>query len=511
MCTRSFPPCQSPSSSQHSRAIKPGAAGQERSSGTELGGAERRDCPGAGRSQPAAAEAGRRGQRGAGCHRRLARAAGGNLEVPPPPPQEGPGLAAPSGLREPFPATERRSDAGESAGKSRCAGTREQPYLSSALPLLFFFEEGCAGKRRPGFVRGRRGTLPATQVSAFPPPIPAGRRPGRWLAQCAGAAARAPALGSRSRREKGRQGARVPRPGAACPEPPEMRRDSRLGTCGEGWTERGSAVMGGRAPCLPRARIAPVRAVREPQREPGAAPLRTPGVSARVRRAQEPSVSARPGLRRTSSLPAPQLLRPSRLHPSVPAAQPIRRSVPWPARGGVVASPPCPRPSWSAPGSRSSAPTAQQCAGGEWGGPVLRAEGGGGAVSLSSAPSVHTTRPSCSLNRWPREGKLCSQILSRSGKLGGLRGCWKPRRRGESICLHLDVSDPTVNWTVALTSVSGIWRGGAGGRERVCVCVCVFLSEAEVQGPAAPARRRRRAPPPVFAGRAQRHRATQRC
>ena len=222
-----------------------------------MGGAERRDCPGAGRSQPAAAEAGRRGQRGAGCHRRLARAAGGNLEVPPPPPQEGPGLAAPSGLREPFPATERRSDEGESAGKSLCAGTREQPYLSSALPLLFFFEEGCAGKRRPGFVRGRRGTLPATQVSAFPPPIPAGRRPGRWLAQCAGAAARAPALGSRSRREKGRQGARLPRPGAACPEPPEMRRDSRLGTCGEGWTERGSAVMGGRAPCLPRGQDRP--------------------------------------------------------------------------------------------------------------------------------------------------------------------------------------------------------------------------------------------------------------
>ena len=200
-------------------------------------------------------------------------------------------------------------------------------------------------------------------------------------------------------------------------------------------------------------------------------------MSARVRRAQEPSVSARPGLRRTSSLPAPQLLRPSRFHPSVPAAQPIRRSVPWPARGGVVDSPPCPRPSWSAPGSRSSAPTAQQCAGGEWGGPVLRAEGGGGAVSLSSAPSVHTTRPSCSLNRWPREGKLCSQILSRSGKLGGLRGCWKPRRRGESICLHLDVSDPTVNWTVALTSVSGIWRGGAGGRERVCVCVCSLVRQ----------------------------------
>ncbi|XP_055415281.1 uncharacterized protein LOC129636031 [Bubalus kerabau] len=112
--------------------------------------------------------AGRRGQRGAGCHRRLARAAGGNLEVPPPPPQEGPGLAAPSGLREPFPATQRRSDAGESVGKSRCAGTREQPYLSSALPLLFFFEEGCAGERRPGSVRGRRGTLPATQVQTVP-------------------------------------------------------------------------------------------------------------------------------------------------------------------------------------------------------------------------------------------------------------------------------------------------------------------------------------------------------
>lgn len=28
------------------------------------------------------------------------------MEVPPPPPREGPGLAAPSGLREPFPATE---------------------------------------------------------------------------------------------------------------------------------------------------------------------------------------------------------------------------------------------------------------------------------------------------------------------------------------------------------------------------------------------------------------------
>lgn len=338
----------------------------------------------------------------------------------------------------PFPPPSRRSDAGESAGKSRCAGTREQPYLSSALPLLFFFEEGCAGERRTGSGRGRRGILPVTQVSAFPPPIPplfpAGRRPGRWLAQCAGAAARAPALGSRSRREKARKGARLARPGAACLEPPGMRRDSRLGTCGEGWTERGSAVMGGRAPCLPRARIAPVRAVREPQREPGAAPLRTPGVSARVRRAHEPLVSARPGLRWTSSLPAPELLRPSRLHPSALSAQPIRRSVPWPARRCCRHSPPCPRPSWSAPGSRSSAPTAQQRAGGELGGPVLRAEGGGGGVSLCSAPSVHTasvhtTRPACSLNRWPREWKLCSQILARSGKLprslwetGGLPG-----------------------------------------------------------------------------------------
>lgn len=71
---------------------------------------------------------------------------------------------------------------------------------------------------------------------------------------------------------------------------------------------------------------------------------------------------------------------------------------------------------------------------------------------------------------------LYSQILARSGKLGGLWGCWKPRKRGESICLHLGVSDPAVNWTVALTSVSEIWRGGAGGRERVCVCACVCSS-----------------------------------
>ncbi|XP_044790540.1 uncharacterized protein LOC123331190 [Bubalus bubalis] len=181
VCARSFPPCQSPSSSQHSRAIKPGAAGQESSTANAARGRSwAGPSAGTARARGAANQrprrAGRRGQRGAGCHRRLARAAGGNLEVPPPPPQEGPGLAAPSGLREPFPATQRRSDAGESVGKSRCAGTREQPYLSSALPLLFSFEEGCAGERRPGSVRGRRGTLPATQGTDCPlsDAVPAG-------------------------------------------------------------------------------------------------------------------------------------------------------------------------------------------------------------------------------------------------------------------------------------------------------------------------------------------------
>lgn len=63
-------------------------------------------APARGAANERTGRAGQRGPRGAGCHRRPARAAGGNLEVPPPAPRGSPGLAAPSSLWEPFPAAE---------------------------------------------------------------------------------------------------------------------------------------------------------------------------------------------------------------------------------------------------------------------------------------------------------------------------------------------------------------------------------------------------------------------
>lgn len=109
---------------------------------------------------------------------------------------------------------------------------------------------------------------------------------------------------------------------------------------------------------------------------PRCAPFRSRSEN-RARRLCEPRVSARSraSARALQSLRSPgaggrhpsrlrQLpLRPSLLHPSAPAAQPIRR---FPAlgdarSGGCCPSPPSPRPSWSAPGSRSP-PRPPSCA-----------------------------------------------------------------------------------------------------------------------------------------------------
>lgn len=281
MGARSFPCLQKPEqllelASYKARGGRAGAGHREpRLWGRSWAGPSAGTARARGAANQRPARAGRRGPRGAGSHRRPARAAGGKLEVPPPPPRERARVWRPlptSG--SPFPPPNPRPYPGQSEGKSRCAGTCEQPYLSSALALLFFFQEGCAGERRTVSGRGRRGTFPVTQVSPFPSPTPSlfadGRRSGLQLSGWAGAGAWAPALGSRSRREKARKGRGWPGRGV-----PSRARLESAGTDREG-----SAVAGGLTPWSQRAGIAPVRAVREPQREPGAAPLRTFGVSA---------------------------------------------------------------------------------------------------------------------------------------------------------------------------------------------------------------------------------------
>lgn len=118
MCARSFPCLQKPEqllelASYKARGGRAGAAHREPrlwgrgGAGPSAGTARAR---GAANQRPA--RAGRRGPRGAGSHRHPARAAGGNLEVPPPPPREGPGLEAPSNLWEPFPAAEPETGSG---------------------------------------------------------------------------------------------------------------------------------------------------------------------------------------------------------------------------------------------------------------------------------------------------------------------------------------------------------------------------------------------------------------
>lgn len=75
--------------------------------------------------------------------------------------------------------------------------------------------------------------------------------------------------------------------GGCLPRPAWNPQGLLMGTRGKGGTEKGFKVAGGLAPWLQRAGITPVRAVPEPQREPGSAPLRTPGVSAPGRASPE--------------------------------------------------------------------------------------------------------------------------------------------------------------------------------------------------------------------------------
>lgn len=148
--------------------------------------------------------------------------------------------------RCPFPPPTPRLDPGEPEGKSRCAGTREQPRLSPALALLFPPRKVVQKGLRTGSGRDPKGRLGATQVSTFPVhcPVPlrcraqAGEPRARW----AEAGVRAPALGSRSRREDARKGARLARLGAACSGAPGTGRVLRAGVPGRG---TGSGVLGG--------------------------------------------------------------------------------------------------------------------------------------------------------------------------------------------------------------------------------------------------------------------------
>lgn len=226
--------CKSLNSYHNSPALKPAAAWQERLTarrgwGQGVGRGRARGPPRRG-AQPMSgrggrASAGREARAVTGarralqvatwrCHRRRREGA----RVWRPLPASG----------SPFPPRRLRLYPGESEEKSLCAGTCEQPYLSSALVLLFFFGEDCAGETRKGSGRDRRGRLPVTQVSAFLPPAPslfaAGRRPGCRLARWVGAGAREPALGSRSSRENARGEAGPP--GVVCPGPPGIHRDS---------------------------------------------------------------------------------------------------------------------------------------------------------------------------------------------------------------------------------------------------------------------------------------------
>ena len=193
-----------------------------------------------------------------------------------------------------------------------------------------------------------------TKVSPFPSPTPSlcadGRRSGLQLSGWAGAGAWAPALGSRSRREKARKGRGWPGRGL-----PSRARLESAGTDREG-----SAVAGGLTPWSQRAGIAP-RA-----RRSGAAAGAGRGASANLRseragsgeRTNLQSLRAQSAEGRHPSMPRNSSSAPTRLHPSAPAAQPIRRfRVLASARSGCCChSPPCPRRSWSAPGSGAPAP-----------------------------------------------------------------------------------------------------------------------------------------------------------
>lgn len=108
-------------------------------------------APGAANQRPG--RAGWRGPRGAGCHRRPARAAGGKLEAPPPPLRGSPALAAPSSLQELFPAAEPETGPGRIQRKKASAqGPVSLP--TSHLPLRYFFSSRKVaqgdGERAPG-------------------------------------------------------------------------------------------------------------------------------------------------------------------------------------------------------------------------------------------------------------------------------------------------------------------------------------------------------------------------
>lgn len=85
-----------------------------------------------------AGRAGRRRQSGAGCHRRPTRAAGGNLEVPPPPLQEQPGSGGP--FQPPTALSRRRARPRPRENpeeKAAAQGPVSSP--TSLLPLRYFF------------------------------------------------------------------------------------------------------------------------------------------------------------------------------------------------------------------------------------------------------------------------------------------------------------------------------------------------------------------------------------
>lgn len=92
---------------------------------------------------------------------------------------------------------------------------------------------------------------------------------GRRLAGWAGAEERAPALGSRSIREKERKGRGWPGRGLPTRIRLEPTRTPERAPSGEAPAERCFEVAGGLVPRFKRAGISLVRAVPEPQREPG--------------------------------------------------------------------------------------------------------------------------------------------------------------------------------------------------------------------------------------------------
>lgn len=332
---------QSLSSSPNSLALKPRQAWKETHSanwprgGGERGGAERRDRPGAGRSQPAGGEGrpARAEWRGlsqapdARCRWQLggaAAAAAGGARVWRPLPASD----------SPFPPPNPRPDPGDSEGKSRCAGTCEPHYLSSALALLFFFEEGCAWGLRAGSWRGWRGRLRVTQVSAppFRCPIPLRSRakagtPARPGGRGRGAGA-CPWL-EVDEGESG-EGVRLARPGGCLPRARLDLQGLSGGHPKERNRQRG-ALRGpeGLHPWFKLAGIAPTRAVREPQRSRARRLCEALERARWAGREQESSVPASRRRWRTSSLSAPAT-------PPPPFAPPPLR-----ARGSAYSEIPC--------------------------------------------------------------------------------------------------------------------------------------------------------------------------